>query len=105
MDETFYSADFDVRQIHSVLAQKCSASTACYQKFVDQVWAVQKLTEDLNISGERTRIINQIAPYVSMDQRKPYTDADVAMYQQNLFWFLSERRMTLSGYVPPPSNN
>jgi hypothetical protein len=102
MDESFYSADFDVRQVSSVLAQKCTASPACLQKFNDQVWSVIRMTEDMGLEAERARVVAQIAPYVALDHRKSYTAQEVATYQDNLHWFITERRMRMAAFVPPP---
>jgi hypothetical protein len=37
-----------------------------------------------------------------MDTRKPYSDADVAMYRQQMRWFISGREATLARWAPPP---
>jgi hypothetical protein len=103
MDETFYSAKLDVKNVHSVLAKKCLASPACLQEWADQTWDILALTERLGLEAERRRIIAQIAPHVAADTRKPYTDAQVAMSQMDLYWFLSERRADLVTMLPPPS--
>ena len=103
MDETFFSAQYDVKQVHSILAQTCLDSPACFQGYVDQVWELQKMTEDMGLEGERQRVIAQIAPYVQMDTRKSYTNADVADFQQQLHWFIVERRQNLATMLPPAS--
>ncbi|HVV85560.1 MAG TPA: CotH kinase family protein [Kofleriaceae bacterium] len=101
MDETFYSGDVDPSMPGELLASKCRASAACFQAWVDDVWDVLSATESMNLAGERDRVIAQIAPLVSADQRKPYTDADVAMYQGALYWFIHDRRMQLASWLPP----
>ncbi len=105
MDETFYSAAFDVLQISSVLAQKCKDSPTCQQAFVDQVWAVQDRTEAIGLAAERDRVIAQIAASVVEDTNKPYTDAEVTGSQNDLYWFIGERRSNLAAMLPPASGN
>lgn len=106
MDESFYSADYDVRHVTSVLARKCSASPACFQKFQTEVWSVIKMTEDMGLEGERAHVRTQIAPYVAMDGRKVYSAADVATYQDALQWFIDTRRTSMGNFLtPPPAGN
>ena len=102
MDETFYSALLDVKDVHSVLARTCLASPACRQEWAHQTWDILALTESLGLEAERQRIIAQIAPHIAADARKPYTDAQVAMSQMDLYWFLKERRADLVTMLPPP---
>jgi hypothetical protein len=99
MDESFYAADFDVRQVSSVLARKCVASPACFQKFTDQTWSVVKMAEDMGLDSVRAHVAAQIAPFVAMDTRKVYSAADVATYQDALHWFIT------GAFLPPPSSN
>ncbi len=103
MDETFYSALFDVKNVHSVLAKKCLASPACLQEWADQTWNILALTEQLGLEAERQRVIAQVAPHVAADTRKSYTDAQVATSQMDLYWFLRNRRADLGTMLPPPS--
>jgi hypothetical protein len=103
MDETFYSGQFDVKKVHSVLAKTCLASPACAQAWADQIWDVLTVMEGLGLEAERQRIIAQIAPSVAEDRRKWYTDAQVTQSQLDLYWFLNDRRMNLGTMVPPPS--
>jgi hypothetical protein len=103
IDETFNAGDVDVVQTaYSVLARTCAASSSCRQGFATRVWAIMDKMDQLNWEGERAKIAQEIAPYVSMDRRKVYTDQQVLAEQENLRYFLLERRMTLGMYVPPP---
>ncbi len=103
MDETFYSGSHDVTGVSSVLARRCRESPACWNAYVQQVWDVLALTESMDLAGERVRVMQQIAPYVAADTRKPYTDAQVAQSQSDLYWFITERRQKLSTMLTPPS--
>jgi hypothetical protein len=102
MDESFSADDFDVRQVSSVLAQKCKDSPACFQKFTAQVWSIMGVTDAMGLEHERAQVVTQIAPYVAMDSRKSYTAADVATYQDALHWFITGRRTHLAAFLPPP---
>jgi spore coat protein CotH len=103
IDETFEAGDTDVvRTVYSVLAKTCSASPACLQQFVNRVWALMDKLEAMNWHEERVRIAQQIAPHTRADQRKSYTDAQVFEQQENMKYFLRERRMTLGNFIPLP---
>lgn len=101
MDETFYAGNFDVTQTRSVFARRCLESPRCRQAWVDEVWAVQAMTEAMGLERERLRVIEQIAPYAALDTRKWYTAADVASYQTALYWFIRERRSALGAMLAP----
>jgi hypothetical protein len=104
MDETFYSSEIDpssVMRLNGKLATACRASASCFQLYVNAVWDMQAQAESMNLEGERTRVVNQIAPWVLADQRKPYPDSEVSAYQTNLYWFIHERRTKLTMYFPP----
>ncbi len=104
IDESFYSSDVSVTTtVHSVMALKCEASPACFQRFTDQAWAVLGRLEQLDWEAERARVVAQLAPYAVMDTRKPYSDADVAMYQHAMHFFVSERRTTLAKALAAPA--
>jgi spore coat protein H len=104
IDETFEAGDIDiVNTVYSVLAKTCAASRACLQQFVDRVWAILDKLEAMDWQGERVRIAQQIAPHTVRDVRKPYTDAQVAEQQENMKYFIRERRMTLGRFIPPPA--
>lgn len=104
MDETFYSGQYHVASnTSSVLARRCKESPACWQAYVDQVWALQAMTETMDLAAERVRVMQQIAPWVTQDTRKLYTDEQVAQSQSALYWFIHDRRANLATMLPPPS--
>lgn len=105
MDETFYSAALDVTEVTSVLAQTCKESPACFQAYADACWELLDQLEAMDWEAERARIAEQIAPYITQDQRKPYDNAMVLEYQNQMRFFVTERRMWLSQMLPPPSGN
>lgn len=101
MDESFYSGSHDVLQVSSILATTCLAVPTCRQAFVTEVWATLQMVEELDWEGELERIVAEIAPHVAMDRRKPYDDAMVAEFQQQLRWFLRGRRASLESMLGP----
>jgi len=103
IDESFYAGDLDVTVIHSVLAAQCKASPSCFGKFVDNVWDVLALVDRLNWLAEHDRVAAQIAPYTQMDTRKWYTDAQVTSYQQDMWYFMSDRRGSITAWIPAAS--
>lgn len=104
MDESFMAGDVDVTQVSSVLATKCKEATACFQAYVDEAWAALAAMEAMNMIAERERVAAQIAPYVALDARKPYTNAQVTAAQSDLHWFFAGRRARFEQWLPPASN-
>jgi spore coat protein CotH len=102
MDETFYSGSHDVTNVYSVLARRCKAVPSCFQAYVDRTWELVSMTEQMELDGERAEVAAQIAPYVVMDTRKPYSTAQVTAAQNAMHWFISERRAHLAEILPPP---
>jgi len=103
IDEAFYAGDIDITVIHSVMAVQCKALPSCYGKFVDNVWDVLALVEGLGWAAEHDRVAAQIAPYVAQDARKWYTTEQVAMYQSDMAYFISDRRASITGWIPAAS--
>jgi hypothetical protein len=105
MDETFYSSSIDVTITRSILADRCKASPACFQGYVDATWDVVDLIETMDLEAERARVAAQIEPYVVADTRKRYTTAQVHEYQQQLYWFIQGRRLDLEAWLPPSGDS
>ena len=62
-----------------------------------------RMAERLGWAAEQRRVAAQIAPYVMQDTRKWYTTDQVAMYQSDMGFFISDRRSRLMGWIPPAS--
>ena len=102
MDETFLSGSLDfVGKMWAPIAKSCMASAPCFQRYVNQVWELLGKVEALNWVAEHDRVAAQIAPYVAMDTRRHYTDADVAHGQSDMGFFISERRTHITSLIPP----
>lgn len=96
MDETFLSGAYDVTQVSSVMAQKCRASSACFQGYMAQVWDVLAMTEAAGLDLERQRVASQIATQVAQDTHRPYDAQTVADSQADVGWFIKGRRQNLT---------
>jgi CotH kinase protein/Lamin Tail Domain len=104
MDETFLSGDLEiVKKMHAPIANACMASPSCFQTYVNQVWDILGKVEALDWTTEHDRVATQIAPYVAMDSKRHYTDADVAHGQSDMRFFVSERRTHISTMIPAAS--
>jgi hypothetical protein len=103
IDDAFLTADYDfINNAKSVLTQKCAADSSCFQQFSSQLSMILAKAQQLDWTDQLTHITTQIAPYVPMDTRKPYTDADVATYQQQANFFMTSRSTYITKYLVPP---
>jgi len=99
-DDTFYSGDQDFMQTNSLLTSTCESSASCIQSVATQAWAILGQAQQIGWDTEAARVAAQIAPYVAMDPKKPYTADDVAMYQQQMKYFMTGRSAELTKYFP-----
>ncbi|HEY5450731.1 MAG TPA: hypothetical protein VIQ54_18385, partial [Polyangia bacterium] len=53
--------------------------------------------------AEHDRVAAQIAPYVAMDTRKAYANDQVALYQEDMWYFMSDRRERIAAWIPAAS--
>jgi hypothetical protein len=60
--------------------------------------------QQLNWAGEASRVSAQIASYIPMDNKKPYSNAAVAMYQQQVANFMNSRSTYVSQYLVAPTS-
>ena len=104
MDETFEASDVDViKRPYSVLARTCVASPPCLQQFADAAWTLLDKVETMKWGLERARIAQQIAPFTVMDHKKSYTDAQVSKGQEDMAFFINDRRLWLTKFLPARS--
>ena len=105
MDETFEAADVDpIKRSYSVMAKTCAASPACLQGYVNKTWALLEKLEAMQWTLERLRIIDQIKAYTVMDRSKVYSDSDVLKAQDDMGFFVNERRQSLAKFLPAKTN-
>lgn len=104
INDALSTADYDfVNQVKSVLAIDCAATPSCYQDFATQLMEMDAKAMQLGWKAELDRVVAQIAPYVAMDAKKPYSDADVAMYQTQAGYFITGRDFYIQKYLMPPA--
>jgi hypothetical protein len=102
INDALSSSDYDfVNQVKSVLARNCAASSSCYQSFATQLMEMDAKAMQVDWAAEHDRVVSQIAPYVPMDTRKPYSNDDVAMYQQQAGYFITGRDTYIKKYLAP----
>jgi hypothetical protein len=102
INDALTTLDYDyVNQVKSILARNCAASAACYQDFASQLLDMDAKAVQLGWASELDRVAAQIAPYVAMDTKKPYTSADVAMFQQQVGFFIAGRDAYIQKYLMP----
>jgi hypothetical protein len=104
-DDTFYSGDQDFMQTNSLLTATCENSASCIQAVATQAWAILGQAQQIGWDTEADRVAAQIAPYVAMDPKKPYTADDVAMYQQQMKYFMTGRSVELTKYFPASTHH
>ncbi len=100
MDETMRRWWRDPTDVVSVLGIACRDSAGCRAAWVDEIWAVQALAEDLDLAGRAEAMIDEIAAATVADSRKAYSDADVAAAQDELLDFIATRRDRLQQQFP-----
>ena len=102
INDALSTADWDyVNQVKSILARTCAATSTCFQQFATQLQEADAKAMQVGWAAEQARVVAQIAPYVAMDTKKPYTDADVAMYQMQAYYFITGRDTYIQKYLSP----
>jgi hypothetical protein len=102
INDALSSGDYDfINQVKSMLARSCAASSSCYQDFANQLMEIDVKAMQLGWAAEHDRVVSQVAAYVPMDTRKPYSNDDVAMYQQQAGYFITGRDTYIQKYLAP----
>ena len=103
INDAFSTADFDfIKQVKSILAQQCASSSSCFQDLSSQLNEILGKANQLAWSGEMQRVATQIAAYVAMDSKKPYSNDDVTMFQQQVGYFMTGRAQYVAKYLAVP---
>jgi hypothetical protein len=101
MDETFEAADVNViTRAYSLLTKKCIGSPNCIQGYANKTWALLEKLEAMNWGAERARIAALIAPDLAADKARIYTAMQTKDAQDNMQFFVAERRQWLTKYLP-----
>jgi hypothetical protein len=105
INDAYETGDFDfIATLKSKLAKDCARTPSCFQDFSGQLMEILGKAQQLNWVGEAARVSGQIASYVPMDTKKPYSNADVATYQQQVANFMNDRSASVSKYLVAPSS-
>jgi hypothetical protein len=105
INDAYGTGDFDfIATLKSKLAKDCSRTPSCFQDFSSQLMEILGKAQQLNWAGEAARVSAQIASFVPMDTKKPYSDANVAMYQQQVANFMNSRSTYINQYLVPPKS-
>ena len=105
INDAYGTGDFDfIATLKSKLAKDCARTPSCFQDFSGQLMEILGKAQQLNWAGEAARVSAQIASFVPMDTKKPYSDADVAMYQQQVGYFMNDRSAAISKYLVAPAS-
>jgi hypothetical protein len=105
INDAYSTGDFDfITKAKSKLAKDCARTPSCFQDFGAQLMEILGKAQQLDWAGEAARVSAQIASFVSMDTKKPYSDADVAMYQQQVANFMNSRSSYINQYLVAPKS-
>ena len=105
INDAYETGDFDfIAKLKSKLAKDCARTPSCFQDFGGQLMEILGKAQQLNWTSEAARVSAQIASFVPMDTKKPYSDADVAMYQQQVVNFMNSRSASISQYLVAPAS-
>jgi hypothetical protein len=104
INDAYSTGDFDfIAKAKSRLAKDCARTPSCFQDFGGQLMEILGKAQQLDWAGESARVSAQIAALVPMDTKKPYSDSDVAMYQQQVANFMNSRSTYVKQYLVPPT--
>ena len=104
INDAYSTGDFDfIAKAKSKLAKDCARTPSCFQDFGGQLMEILGKAQQLDWAGEAARVSAQIASLVPMDTKKPYSDADVAMYQQQVANFMNSRSTYINQYLVAPT--
>ena len=105
INDAYSTGDFDfIATLKSKLAKDCARTPSCFQDFSGQLMEILGKAQQLDWASEAARVSAQIASFVPMDTKKPYSDADVAMYQQQVANFMTSRSAYISKYLVAPKS-
>jgi len=105
INDAYATGDFDfIATLKSKLAKDCARTPSCFHDFGGQLMEILGKAQQLDWASEAARVAAQIAPYVPMDTKKPYSDADVTMYQQQVAYFMNSRSAYVSQYLVAPKS-
>jgi hypothetical protein len=104
INDAYSTGDFNfISTVKSRLAKDCARTPSCFQDFSAQLMEILGKAQQLDWAKEAARVSAQIASFVPMDTKKPYSDSDVAMYQQQVVNFMNSRETYIKQYLVAPT--
>jgi spore coat protein CotH len=107
MDETYYRWWRDPDNVIGKLAVACEQVPTCRNAWIDEVWDIVAMTEQMDLVGRIDTLIARTEQAVLDDTRKAYTNDQVAIGRAGVYEFVARRRndledQFLSPWQPPP---
>ncbi|NOY27691.1 MAG: hypothetical protein GXP62_17640 [Oligoflexia bacterium] len=100
MDETFYYSTYNVESTaNGILAATCRQDADCRDAWVASIDDALDVADRTALYDYAVFVRDQIADLVPADTHKPYDDATVAYYQDDMLSFMADRRAELSRQV------
>jgi hypothetical protein len=105
INDAFSTGDWDfVATLKSRLAKDCVRTPSCFQQFSSQLTEILGKAQQLGWAAEAQRVAGQVASFVPMDSKKPYSNDSVAMYQQQVANFMNSRSSYVTKYLVAPTS-
>gem|GEM_PF-2628453 len=101
LDETFVYSSSDPRSVYGIVASTCLASTDCSAQWVERVWAMVDLMEEIDLSAMFQDVSEQIVTAISTDTRRDHSDHSVSYYQGLMGDMIRNRASQLENFLGP----
>jgi hypothetical protein len=102
MDESLNMTNYWPLAGNALLPRRCNGVLSCQSRVLAAIWQAVSLLETTNLDGERRRIQEQVASFVARDQRRRYSDGEVAAAQAAQQQYIAGRRAFLLQQGIPP---
>jgi len=101
LDECFSSYNWSVSNVSGIVASRCKDDPECREAWVTRVFETVTVAEEQGWDQWFLEVQEQIAPYVEMDTRKPYTNNQVSSAQNSMESVIDGRREQLESQLLP----
>ena len=100
-DETFYSADSNFTSVNGIVAQRCKASSSCYEAYRERVWQAYDRAVEWDWLDYHDQVAAQIEPWIREDENHWYGEHYVWYYQQYMRDFIEQREAAIQSILGP----